>query len=192
MKQCPLDGRWMNPISLYGIGAHACPGCGAIWFPDDTLQELGKMSNSTLESADDQVKPSGPKPVQSRTLKCPDDGSFLYSFQFDYNSGVTLDQCPECGGILVEDGELAAIAEARANPTVRTGRQDQPPPLPTDAREAEVKKAVAELEAKTAANRTNAKLARVDGAPVYHPGWWLAAELASVFLRLGTRSWFHR
>lgn len=147
----------MQERLLFGVLAHACPTCAAIWFQDGALTELGRMNPQTLEAADALVQPQTPKPAPTG-VKCPEDGFYLYTFQFAYDSGIELHQCPECGGILVEDGELAQMAEARQNPGDRPGRPGVTLPLPIRPRPQEALDAAAELDGMIGQNKSRTRL----------------------------------
>ena len=56
-------------------------------------------------------------------LKCPKCLTPMNSFE---RSGVTLEHCPECGGIFLDRGELERVIEAEA-PGLR---QETPGPAP--------------------------------------------------------------
>lgn len=46
------------------------------------------------------------------TMKvCPQCSVPMHAYRFLYNSNVTLDECMQCGGIWVDDNELAEMAE---------------------------------------------------------------------------------
>ncbi len=57
-------------------------------------------------------------------LKCPKCVATMTSFE---RSGVTLEHCPECGGIFLDRGELERMIEAEA-PGLQQGPRVEPAP----------------------------------------------------------------
>ena len=102
---CPACQSKMQSEFVNGFQIDICPSCLGIWFDEG---ELGKMANLPKQS----FEPSNVLPtVQSEPLTriCPNCASNLESTQYQYKSSITIDCCPTCGGIFVDQGELDEI-----------------------------------------------------------------------------------
>jgi len=104
-----------------------CDSCGGLWFDQDELAQLGRAGGDVLATAEVTFEPSlAPAGGVRGAMSCPRCSVALFPFEFRHTPGVTLDACPKCRGIWVDDQELAAIgrrttpsAASAASPTVR-------------------------------------------------------------------------
>ena len=88
-----------------------CAGCGGIWFDYQELNALTRdpaVALTEVESAFHQAT-SGALPQGDN--RCPGCEAKLYGFSFPHTPDITLDACPLCKGIWVDDGELQKIAD---------------------------------------------------------------------------------
>jgi ribosomal protein S27AE len=51
------------------------------------------------------------QPVKLANRLCPSCKGPLDAYQYQYSSPVTIEGCPDCGGVFLEDGELASIQD---------------------------------------------------------------------------------
>jgi Zn-finger nucleic acid-binding protein len=116
--RCPKDGTIMERVSVPGptgtVTVDRCAGCGGLWF--DPL-ELGhtlasKGQPSSLDTGALEERPHNVKLGQNLGgMVCPRDGSPLAKTRHLQQQHVVLDQCPTCGGVLLDAGELKDISE---------------------------------------------------------------------------------
>jgi Zn-finger nucleic acid-binding protein len=117
----PVTGRPMREIEVLGTHIHYCPATGGIWFDDGELhgikQRLADAFPHLEKIAIPEVQPSAPA---ATARACPVDGKALRTYRYLFTSNVFLDECPQCGGIWVDDGELqsmhVALQEQEAYP----------------------------------------------------------------------------
>lgn len=88
----------------------ACPQCAGLWFGDDGLRKLMALGPPSLGLVEERNRPVR-SPQLAGSLLCPDCGARMMKYRYAYASPVELDGCESCGGVFVQDGELAAIQE---------------------------------------------------------------------------------
>lgn len=85
-----------------------CGECGSLWLDREEMDKMAFQVEGSIEysSRDADADSIGePKP-------CPRcDGKSLEAVKFLRHSDILLDRCPNCGGFLVDGGELAQINE---------------------------------------------------------------------------------
>jgi hypothetical protein len=110
---CPACKNEMTPVTIEDVTVDVCKdGCGGMWFDNFELQkfdetheaagqELLRLAGSPKISVDPQAKRPCPK--------C--EGVTMMQHFFSVKREITIDECPGCGGIFLDAGELAAIHE---------------------------------------------------------------------------------
>ena len=86
-------------------------GCGGIWFDHWELQKLDEQSESAGQSLLDVRRDPGVVVDPAERYHCPkcaDDVVLMRHF-WSVKRAVTIDECPECGGIFLDAGELASV-----------------------------------------------------------------------------------
>jgi Zn-finger nucleic acid-binding protein len=120
-------------------------------------------SPAKIEVLEEAVVPSGaPVPVNQKVRRCPNTGTLLQPFHYLYDPPIVLDECPECGGVWVDDGELAKMLDWLAKSRA---------PITTDEKK-RVATAKLSIEAEQALNRQNALIAfmqRLNRRPAVWP-----------------------
>jgi hypothetical protein len=108
--RCPACRNTLEQRESGGIRLDVCRACGGIWF--DRF-EMKKM-DEPFEPASDEIlnvegnDPVRPDPTQRR--KCPRcDDLVMMRHHFSVERVVELDECPGCGGVWLDQGELAKI-----------------------------------------------------------------------------------
>lgn len=115
---CPACQVPMREGVEAGARHHACPQCAGLWFADGDMARLLAAGPQAVDFVEETNRPVR-EPEPATALLCPDCGSPLMAYKYAYASPVELDGCERCGGVFVQDGELAAIQgwkdeEARA------------------------------------------------------------------------------
>jgi hypothetical protein len=86
-------------------------GCGGIWFDHFELQKLDEKSESAGAELLDVRRDPGVVVDPAERYRCPrdtDDVVLMRHF-WSVKREVTIDECPECGGIFLDAGELPRI-----------------------------------------------------------------------------------
>jgi len=109
--KCPACSRELKSQETGGITVDVCAGgCGGIWFDNLELQKVDEESEAAGIAL--LNVPKDPKLTVDQAQKrhcpvCPD--IFLMKHFFDAKMRVQVDQCANCGGYWLDQGELASI-----------------------------------------------------------------------------------
>ena len=111
---CPACNHTLSEHTVGGITVDVCQGgCGGMWFDN---QELGKVDES-FEPADEGLLEMSPEPAPvmetstaRRRCPCCDDVVMMRHW-FTVRREIEVDECPSCGGVFLDHGELASIRE---------------------------------------------------------------------------------
>jgi uncharacterized protein len=109
---CPACGRALSSRAAGELTVDACDGgCGGIWFDHYELRKVDEPSEALgdplLGIARDPVVVVDP----SKRYVCPKctDGVVLMRHFWSVRREITIDECPECGGVFLDGGELARV-----------------------------------------------------------------------------------
>ncbi len=112
--KCPACQRELTTVTVGGVKLDVCEGgCAGIWF---NAFELRKFDESN-EFAGDELLAMKPAPGvvvdQTARYECPEcaDHPVMMRHFFSAKRGVTVDECPECGGDWLDPGELRNIRD---------------------------------------------------------------------------------
>ena len=99
-------------MSFRDVQLDDCPQCGGIWFDDGELKKLkGVCDQVTFHVLEDQAKPNRTVISRESEVKlCPNCNQRLIPYRYLYSSDVLLDECDDCYGVWVQDGELEKMA----------------------------------------------------------------------------------
>jgi Zn-finger nucleic acid-binding protein len=109
---CPACGRALTPTTVGQLTVDACAGgCGGIWFDHYELKKVDEPMESVGEALLDVPRDPALEPDRSRRYGCPKctDGVVMMRHFESVKRLVTLDECPECGGVFLDPGELGTI-----------------------------------------------------------------------------------
>lgn len=110
--RCPKDGTFMQKEQVggpAGVGIDRCGHCGALWLDKGELEKLIAMKAAKRADIgpfknDRYIKPLG-------ALTCPRDASILTEIADSTQKHVLIMFCTECGGKLLDAGELIDLQE---------------------------------------------------------------------------------
>jgi uncharacterized protein len=109
---CPACGHQLSTRTVGGVTVDVCDGgCGGIWFDHFELQKLDEEAESAGAELLDVRRDPGVLVDPAERYRCPRDfdGVVLMRHFWSVKREVTIDECPECGGIFLDAGELARI-----------------------------------------------------------------------------------
>ena len=119
---CPACGRPLSTQVAGPITVDTCSGgCGGIWFDHFELKKVDEQTEAAGESLLEVPRDSSLKVDTSKRRSCPKCGPEIVMARH-YSSvkrQVTIDECPKCGGIWLDPGELADIRSEFANEAKR-------------------------------------------------------------------------
>lgn len=109
--ECPVCGNGLTQMTAAGVTVDVCKGgCGGLWFDRYELKNVDEAGESAGEALLYIERDPDRKVDLSKRLDCPkgDDVVMMRHF-FSARRGVTVDECPACGGHWLDPGELATI-----------------------------------------------------------------------------------
>jgi Zn-finger nucleic acid-binding protein len=110
--KCPACERDLTTMTAGPITVDVCSGgCGGIWFDHFELQKIDEQSESAGAELLDLPRDPAVSIDLERRRSCPKCGpDFVMLRHFtSVARKVTIDECPNCGGIFLDPGELAMI-----------------------------------------------------------------------------------
>jgi uncharacterized protein len=111
---CPACGHALSARNAGDVTVDVCDGgCGGIWFDHFELQKVDEQSESAGEALLDVRRDPGVVVDPAERYSCPKctDGVVLMRHFWSVKRDVTIDECPECGGIFLDAGELGRIRD---------------------------------------------------------------------------------
>ena len=109
---CPACARELTHWRSPALTVDVCDGgCGGIWFDGYELSKVDEPAEAAGEGLLDVPRdPSVHVDLEARRL-CPSctDGVVLMRHFTSVERRVTIDECPECGGVWLDPGELRGI-----------------------------------------------------------------------------------
>lgn len=119
--RCPKDATLMEKVGIRGkhngqdrvVSIDRCAFCGAVWLDRtelDTILEMHiaqKVDVGPFNS--NRQNPRGAEAVGG--LGCPRDGNILVQVEDKKQRHVLIDICTDCGGTLLDAGELLDLAD---------------------------------------------------------------------------------
>ena len=110
--KCPVCNRHLTEIEVGGITVDACVGgCGGIWFDWFELSKVDERHEKAGESLLDIARDESVVVDHEQRRNCPKDGMIMMRHFFSVKKQVQVDECPQCGGVWLDHGELAAVRE---------------------------------------------------------------------------------
>ena len=106
---CPACAAQLAALNVEGLIVDVCRGCGGIWFDNFELDKVDEAHES-LGQALLAFEFGGRPPVISNKRACPKcPGITMLQHRFSPDKPVMIDECPACGGVWLDGGELAEI-----------------------------------------------------------------------------------
>jgi len=109
--KCPTCGNELTQVIAGEIVADVCKnGCGGIWFDHYEFEKIDEKHEAEGEPLLHIERNPSVKVIHGEKRKCPccSDIVMMQHF-FSVKEQVELDECPKCGGIWLDAGELANI-----------------------------------------------------------------------------------
>lgn len=109
---CPACGHALSPTTAGDLTVDACAGgCGGIWFDHYELRKVDEGTESAGEALLDIPRDPAVVVDRAKRYRCPKctDGVVMMRHFWSVKREVTIDECPECGGVFLDAGELRTI-----------------------------------------------------------------------------------
>jgi uncharacterized protein len=110
---CPACGHELSAMRVDDLTVDVCDGgCGGIWFDNGEIIEVDDRDETTGGMLTEIAERWASEVDHARKRACPRcDGILMLKRQFGPRQPVEIDECPGCGGIWLDAGELKAIRE---------------------------------------------------------------------------------
>ncbi len=109
---CPACARELTTMTAGAITVDVCAGgCGGIWFDHFELAKVDEQSESAGEALLDVPRDPSLTVDLERRRSCPKCGPQMVMMRHFTSVArkVTIDECPGCGGIWLDAGELKGV-----------------------------------------------------------------------------------
>lgn len=111
--KCPRTNTELKEITIQGIQIDVSEACGGVWFDKFELQnfdESHEVGGDELIQYLEQFEDLSTE--LSQKINCPRCEHIpLQRHYFSVKKGVEIDECPQCGGVWLDPGELKRIRE---------------------------------------------------------------------------------
>lgn len=107
---CPACNSHLSEIQVHNVTLDACKsGCGGVWFDN---HELKKFDEEHEPLIDLELQPQENIQRNAAPLSCPKCSNIKLFQRFSsVKRKVEIDECPGCGGIWLDAGEIVALRE---------------------------------------------------------------------------------
>lgn len=117
---CPACAATLETLSVEGLAVDVCrSGCGGLWFDNFELHRVDEAHERLAEAL--LAIPAHPEVIELTNKrpcpKCPD--ITMLQHKFSREKPVVVDECPNCGGLWLDGGELAEIRRPVVTPEIR-------------------------------------------------------------------------
>lgn len=115
--QCPACGNTLQAMTVKDVTVDVCKGgCGGIWFDNFEIKKFDEPHESAGQVVLQIEKNPGVQVDHERRRNCPKcrDVVMMRRF-FSVQRQVEIDECPGCGGIWLDQGELGRIRSQYAS-----------------------------------------------------------------------------
>ena len=111
---CPRTGTQLREVDIDGTKVDVSEACGGLWLDSYELLKFDEAKESAGEKLIDLMSEySGDDIYPEQRLNCPRDSEVVMMRRFySVKRQIEIDECPKCGGIWLDAGELTKIREA--------------------------------------------------------------------------------
>ncbi len=101
----------LNHLRIGGVDTDVCEDCGGLWLDRLELARLERAGSLFGEALVAHLSQFAPTLVDhSLRLRCPrHPETVMLRRKFSASVPIDIDECPECGGIWLDSGELAQV-----------------------------------------------------------------------------------
>jgi Zn-finger nucleic acid-binding protein len=115
--KCPACGNVLQGMTVDEVSVDVCRGgCGGIWFDNHELRKFDEPHEMAGEDLLDVERNPNIHVDFRKKRHCPKCRSAILTRRFLHaGRQVEIDECPNCAGVWLDAGELAAIRHAHAS-----------------------------------------------------------------------------
>lgn len=125
--KCPRTGKEMISVDINSIKIDVSTGCGGVWFDQFEFKKF----DEPFESAGEQLIAAAEKYFsesfdRQARIFCPNHPDMvLRRYFFSVKKAVQVDECPQCGGIWLDPGELKHVRSLFSSEAEKIHAADQ-------------------------------------------------------------------
>ena len=109
---CPACNSNLIEKEIEGVKINVCSlGCKGMWFDNFELKKFDEKNEYFPEALLNEMGNVPEKKGVTAKRKCPLDSYIMMTHFFSIKKDVEIDECPKCGGIWLDAGELKTIRE---------------------------------------------------------------------------------
>lgn len=167
--QCPACENQLTPITIGNMTVDVCQdGCGGIWFDRFELQKVDEQHEAAGEQLLDIKRDPNMTVDHEKRRTCPKCSNVIMMRHFfTPKHEIEVDECPQCAGMWLDQGELAVIRTQFATEEERKQAVQQ---CFSDLFDTDLDKIKAESEEKTEKTRKVARMLRWICPTYWMPG----------------------
>jgi Zn-finger nucleic acid-binding protein len=111
--KCPACGNVLQGMTVDDVDVDACRGgCGGLWFDSHELRKFDKPHDAAGEALLDIEKNENIHVDYRKQRHCPKCGTVALTRRLlNAQRHVEIDECPSCGGVWLDAGELGEIRQ---------------------------------------------------------------------------------
>lgn len=110
---CPACRRKLRAMSVDEVSVDVCEGgCAGVWFDNYELSKVDEAHEAAGEALLSVARDSAVLVDQKRRRECPRcAGQVMMRHFVSVKQKIEVDECPACGGIWLDQGELGGIRQ---------------------------------------------------------------------------------
>ena len=120
--KCPACGNELSSVAYDGLTVDSCKdnGCGGLFFDQFELRKVDEPTELLGDKLVELQKQEAKKAVSDERRNCPKcDNIVMMRHFFSVKKEVEVDECPGCGGIWLDAGELDKIRKEFSSDSAR-------------------------------------------------------------------------
>lgn len=118
--KCPACNKDLEVTMVEDLAVDVCRnGCGGTWFDWFELDKVDEKHETAGEVLEKIERDDAVEVDHEKRRTCPRDGMVMMRHFFSAKQRVEVDECPKCGGIWLDYGELTAIRNLFASDEAR-------------------------------------------------------------------------
>lgn len=109
---CPACARSLSRKTVADVTVEVCEGgCGGVWFDRLELEKVDEARESAGAALLDVLRDADARPDRGESSRaCPRCGDMvMHRHFFTVKREIEVDECPGCGGVWLDAGELARL-----------------------------------------------------------------------------------